>query len=66
MLFRQRISITKQLIPIYNTTVHKNMIIIALNVTKLLALQDTNIPQGEKIQKINSDEMENFYKISNF
>ena len=31
MLFRHSMSITQQLMPIYNTTVHKNKINVALN-----------------------------------
>ena len=34
MLFRYSMSITQQLMPIYNTTVHKNNSNVALNVDK--------------------------------
>ena len=38
MFFRQSMSITQQLTPIYNTTVNKNKIIVALNVAKLIVI----------------------------
>ena len=39
MLFQYSMSIAQQLMPIYNTTVHKNKINVALN------YEDTNRPQ---------------------
>ena len=38
MLFWNSMSIAQQLVPIYNTTVHNNIIIISLYVAKLLVL----------------------------
>ena len=59
MLFQHSMSITQQLMPIYNITVHKNLSIVALNVAKLLVLLDTNMPQG---QKFTSDPLEYILK----
>ena len=36
MLFRYSMSITQQLMPIYNITVHKNKTNVALNVVKIV------------------------------
>ena len=43
--FRHSISITQQLIPIYNATVHKNFSMFALNmaIAKRLVLWETNM-----------------------
>ena len=48
MWFKHSMSIAKQLIPIYNTTVHKNKSYVALNVAKLFVpyVKDTNMPPG--------------------
>ena len=48
MLFLHSMSIAQQLIPIYNTTVHKNKSYVALNVANVFVPQvkDTNMPQG--------------------
>ena len=48
MWFKHSMSIAQQLIPIYNTTVHKNKTIVALNVVNCFChkLNDTNRPLG--------------------
>ena len=48
MWFKHIMSIAQQLIPIYNTDVHKNNIFVALNVVKLFVpyVNDTNRPRG--------------------
>ena len=48
MWFKHSTSIAQQLIPIYNTTVHKNKGYVALNVVNCLCHKsnDTNRPQG--------------------
>ena len=50
MFFRHSMSIAQQLMPIYNTTVHKNKINVALNLMWLTVgvYEDTNKPQGRK------------------
>ena len=48
MRFKHSMSITQQLIPIYNTTVHKNKSNVVLNVIKLLVPRDPNRPKGVK------------------
>ena len=46
MLFRHSMSIGQQLMPIYNTTVHKNKLNIALNVVNCCVFMKT--PTGHK------------------
>ena len=47
MRFKHSMSIAQQLMPIYNTTVHKNKSAVALNVAMFVPkLKDTNMPQG--------------------
>ena len=48
MLFRHSMSITQQLMPIYNTTMHKNKINVALNLKWLTVgcYEASNRPQG--------------------
>ena len=40
MWFKHSMSIAQKLLPIYNTTVHKNMSYVALNVVKLFVPYD--------------------------
>ena len=47
MWFKHSMTIAQQLMPIYNTTVHKNKSAVALNVAMFVPkLKDTNMPQG--------------------
>ena len=46
MYFLHSMNIAQQLMPIYNITVYENNIYVALDVTQLLVLWDTKMPQG--------------------
>ena len=46
MLFQHGVCIAQRLMPIYNSTVHENMLNIALNLTKNIGTMDTNMLQG--------------------
>ena len=53
MLFRHSMSIAQELMPIYNTTVHKNKINVALNLMWLTVgcYETSNRPQGQHKEK---------------
>ena len=51
MWFKHSMSIAQQLMPIYNTTLHKNKITVALNMANVPAIsyKTPNMPQGGRV-----------------